>query len=514
MNSVLRQARAGRFWTFCFLAILLAPRPAILAQAVPGLATTRVAANLPQPLFVTAPPNDYNRLFIVCQTGQVYILKLDTGNLNATPFLNIQSKLTSTNGEQGLLGMAFDPDYANNGKFYLDFTVPGGAFSHGVTHVSQFAVSAANPDLADSTSMATIGTANEKLLVSFDHPATNHNGGWIAFSPRANDDHNLYISTGDGGGSNDQGTGHIEPGGNAQSLATLLGKILRIHVDAATGTASNPATNPFVNTGGALGQIFCFGLRNPFRDSFDRGTGRMFIGEVGQNTREEVDVQQASNPNGGENYEWRLREGTIATPTGSPVVGGSPPPNGVEPIIDYPRSTGGTVIGGYVYRGRQIPSLSGTYVFGDYLAAKVFTLNYNGSAASNFQTITPELNTNTPGGFSASTITSFGEDANGEIYLTTLGSVPPTNPPNGNVYRIVPVTPNVKIDSITRNPQTGHVVVHAYGVPFQTHHVQTTSDLTQAFSSPGTAVVAAGDGSITFDDASPGTSKFYRVTYP
>ncbi len=474
------------------------------AQAVPNLAMTRVASGLPQPLFVTAPPGDYNRLFIVCQTGQVYVLKLDTGVVNATPFLNIQSRLTSTNGEQGLLGMVFDPNYATNGKFYLDFVVPGGFWGNGTTHVSQFQVSG-NADVAD--------TSVEKILLTFDHPETNHNGGWIGFSPRPNDDHNLYIATGDGGSSNDYdgGVGHIEPGGNAQNLTTVLGKILRIHVDPLAGTASIPPTNPFFGISGDRGEIFCFGLRNPYRDSFDRANGRLFIGDVGQNTREEIDVQQASNPNGGENYEWRLREGTIATPTGS--VGGNRPPGGIDPILDYDRSVGGTTIGGVVYRGRQIPPLLSTYVFGDYLAAKIFTLNYDGLVATNFQTITPELNTNTNGGFSPGSLSSFGEDANGEIYTTNLGSVPPTNPPNGSVYRLVPVTPNVSIDAVTRDPATQHILVHGYGVPFNVHKVKATSDLSQQFIQINT-VTAAGDGSFTYTDANPGTMRFYQVAYP
>ena len=473
-------------------------------QAVPGLAMTKVAGQLPQPLFVTAPPGDYGRLFIVCQTGQVYILKLDTGVVNATPFLNIQSRLTSTNGEQGLLGMAFDPNYATNGKFYLDFVVPGGFWNMGTTHVSQFQVSA-NPDVADTTS--------EKILLAFDHPETNHNGGWIAFSPRPNDDHNLYIATGDGGSSNDSdgGVGHIEPGGNAQNLTTVLGKMLRIHVDPIAGTSSIPATNPFVGISGDRGEIFCYGLRNPYRDSFDRANGRMFIGDVGQNTREEIDVQQASNPNGGENYEWRLREGSIATPSGN--VGGNRPPGGIDPILDYDRTVGGTIIGGIVYRGRQIPPLVSTYVFGDYLAAKIFTLNYNGVLATNFQTITPELNTNTSGGFSPGSLSSFGEDANGEIYTANLGSVPPSNPPNGSVYRLVPVTPNVAIDAVSRDPSTQHILVHGSGVPFKVHKIKATSDLSEQFVEINT-VTAAGDGSFQYEDSAPGTMRFYQIAYP
>ena len=211
----------------------------------------------------------------------------------------------ATGGEQGLLGMAFDPNYAANGKFYLNFTVPGGAFGNGVTHVSQFTVSA-NPNIADP--------ASERILLTFDHPQANHNGGWIGFSPRSGDVNNLYIATGDGGGSNDQGPGHIEPGGNAQNLTTLLGKILRIHINSADGTYTIPPNNPFVGVTGARGEIWALGLRNPFRSSFDRQTGRMFIGDVGQSAREEIDVQQPANPGGGENYGWRVREGSIQNP--------------------------------------------------------------------------------------------------------------------------------------------------------------------------------------------------------
>jgi hypothetical protein len=186
-------------------------------------------------------------------------------------------------------------------------------------------------------------------------------------------------------------------------------------------------------------EIWLLGLRNPFRDSFDRSNGRMFIGDVGQDTREEVDVQQPTNPGGGENYGWRLREGTIATPTGNPVVGGSPPPGNVEPILDYPHTTGQTVIGGYVYRGQQFPALQGVYVFGDYLGpepgsiGKIFTLNYDGTTASNFQDITSQLFPipTSSGNVSLANVSSFGEGAAGELYITDIG--------NGNVYKISPM---------------------------------------------------------------------------
>src|SRR5205807_3756749 len=211
-----------------------------------------------------------------------------------------------------------------------------------------------------------------------------------------------------------------------QNNTTLHGKMLRIHVDSANGTASIPSNNPFFGSATLRQEIFAYGLRNPFRDSFDRFNGRMFIGDVGQNTREEVDVQQPSNPGGGENYGWRLREGTIATPTGNPVVGGSPPPGNVEPILDYPHTTGQTVIGGYIYRGSQFPALQGVYVFGDYLGpepgsiGKIFTLNYDGTSASNFQDITGQLfpiSTNSSS-VTLANVSSFGEDAAGELYIT------------------------------------------------------------------------------------------------
>jgi glucose/arabinose dehydrogenase len=317
--------------------------------------------------------------------------------------------------------MAFDPDYATNRKFYLNFTAPGGAFGNGVTHVSQFQV---RPGKHRKRRI------REKILVRFDQPQSNHNGGWIGFSPRPGDESNLYIATGNGGGANDQGSGHIEPGGNAQNNATLLGKVLRVHVDSVLGRISIPPENRFFGSSAFRPEIWISGLRNPCRASFDRQNGRMFIGDVGQNTREEVDVQEASNAGGGENYQWRLREGTIATPTGNPAVGGPAPLGSAGPIIDYGRSTGGTIIGGYVYRGTAVPALQGKYVFGDFLAGKIFTLDYNGTTASNFQDITSQLFPTREGGFGLGNPSSFGEDASGELYITDLST--------GSVYKIVP----------------------------------------------------------------------------
>ncbi len=440
---LLRTMRA----TICSLILAAISLAGLRAQMVTGLDSIRVASGLTRPVFVTAPPGDSGRLFIVQQNGQIRILNLATGTLNATPFLTLTG--LATGGEQGLLGMAFDPSYAANGKFYLNFTVPGGAFGNGVTHVSQFTVSA-NPNIADP--------ASERILLVFDHPQANHNGGWIGFSPRAGDANNLYIATGDGGGANDQGTGHIEPGGNAQSLTTLLGKMLRIHINSAAGTYTIPPNNPFVGITGARGEIWAFGLRNPFRNSFDRQTGRMFIGDVGQSAREEIDVQQPTNPGGGENYGWRVREGSIQ----NPAFPGIPrPPGAVDAIFDYPRTVGQTVIGGYVYRGQQIPNLRGVYVFADYLggpsAGQIFTLNYNGIIASNFQNITAQLFPTRAGGFTLSNPSSLGEDSNGQLYITDIG--------NGSVFKIVgaPVKSDFngdgKADILWQNSSTGQRLV-------------------------------------------------------
>jgi glucose/arabinose dehydrogenase len=433
--------------TICSLILAGISLAGLRAQMVPGLDAIRVASGLTRPLFVTAPPGDSGRLFIVQQNGRIRILNLATGTLNSTPFLTLTG-LTATGGEQGLLGMAFDPSYAANGKFYLNFTVPGGAFGNGVTRISQFTVSA-NPNIADATS--------ERILLRFDHPQTNHDGGWIGFSPRAGDANNLYIATGDGGGGNDQGTGHIEPGGNAQSLTTLLGKMLRIHINSAAGTATIPPNNPFVGVTGARGEIWAFGLRNPWRNSFDRQTGRMFIGDVGESTREEIDVQQPTNPGGGENYGWRVREGSVQNPA---YPGIPTPPGAINPIFDYPRSVGRTVIGGYVYRGRQIPNLRGVYVFADWNGpqsgpgtGQILTLNYNGTFASNFQNVTTRLFPTRVGGFALSNPSSLGEDANGELYVSDIG--------NGSVFKIVghPVKSDFngdgKSDILWQNTSTG-----------------------------------------------------------
>jgi glucose/arabinose dehydrogenase len=377
----------------------------LLAQST----TTRVASGLSSPIFVTAPPGDPGRLFIAEQgsggSASIKILNLATNVVSPTPFLTITG--LATGGEQGLLGLAFDPGYATNGKFYANVTAPGGTFGAGITQIRQYTVSG-NPDVA--------GTAFNTVF-SLNQPQTNHNGGWIGFSLRSGDTNNLYIATGDGGNGNDEGTGHFEPGGNAQNTNILLGKMLRLQINAAAGTYTIPPTNPFGN------EVFTFGLRNPFRASFDRATGDMFIGDVGQGAREEVDRQLATNPNGGENYGWRLREGTIQTPSGG--VGGPRPAGNVDPILDYDRTVGTTITGGYVYRGSLAPSLTGKYIFGDFGTGKIFTANPDGTG---FQNATSLFDP--PGAQSISSPSSFGEDAAGELYIVDYG--------DGEIYRVIP----------------------------------------------------------------------------
>jgi glucose/arabinose dehydrogenase len=361
---------------------------------------------------------------VVEQSGRIKIIKLPSRTVNPTPFLDITSEV-SFNGEEGLLGLAFDPNYATNGRFYVFYSAPGGSFGNGVSHIAQFLVSA-NPDIADAGSEAT--------LLTFDKPQTNHNGGWLGFSPRAGDEGNLYISTGDGGNANDQGPGHIEPGGNALNTTTFLGKMLRIHIEETYGTYSIPSDNPFFGSNTDKEEIFCWGLRNPWRNSFDRLSGDMFIGDVGQSAREEIDVQPAFKPGGGEDYAWRVREGFIQNPAypNDPV-----PPDAVDPIFDYAHTTGQVVIGGYVYRGSRIASLRGYYVFADYLGpeggngtGRIWVFRYNGSRVSGFRDITSQLFPTAIGGFPLNNPDGFGEDANGELYICDIG--------NGNIYRIVP----------------------------------------------------------------------------
>jgi hypothetical protein len=227
----------------------------------------------------------------------------------------------------------------------------------------------------------------------------------------------------------------------------------------------------------------------------------MFIADVGQDSEEEVDAQETSNPGGGDNFGWRLREGDVQTPG----VGGPTPTPYTPPILAYDRSVGGTVIGGYVYRGKQIPALQDTYVFGDYLAKKIFTLNYDGGSASNFTNITSILfPTGSPDPLNS--LSCFGEDANGELYIGDVSS--------GKVFMIVPVTPLIRIDSVERNPVSGDFVIHGTGVPFSHVTIKAASNLTQTFTALPNPPMVAGNGTFTYTDPAAGNRRFYLATYP
>ncbi len=351
-----------------------------------------ITAVLTSPVFMTAAPGDLARFFVVEQGGLIRILDSLSGAPRANPFLNVQN-LISSGGERGLLGMAFDPNYGTNGRFYIFYTNTSGNLV-----IARYLVSTSNRDLADASSAV--------ILKTITHPNSNHNGGMLAFGP----DGCLYAGTGDGGGSGD-------PDNNGQNPSTLLGKILRLDPNSNTGAAcTNNVANPFAGGGGAA-EVWSLGLRNPWRFSFDRLTGALYIGDVGQDRREEVDAVLSPNAGRGLNFGWSIMEGFLCFN----------PPSGCDtsgltlPILDYGHDNGAcAVTGGYVYRGTQIPSMNGTYFYADFCAGFVRSFQLlNGQLGP--QTVWPLLS---PG----SQITSFGEDARGELYIVTQG---------GGLFRIV-----------------------------------------------------------------------------
>ena len=373
------------------------------------LGLERIASGLSRPVGVAHPNDGSNRLFILEQhTGRIKILNLDTNTVLPTPFLEING--LAGGNEQGLLGMAFHPDYQNNGLFFVNVTVTGGAFNNGVTQIRRYQVSAGDPNLANAASMV--------VIMSYDQPYSNHNGGWMGFDPNGY----LYIASGDGGSAND-------PQNRAQNLTTLFGKILRIDVDANDGPTGHygiPPDNPFVDVAGALDEIWAYGLRNPWRCSFDRLNGDFYIGDVGQGAREEIDFQPASS-SGGENYGWRVMEGTLCADNSQ--TGGNPPcfdTSFTSPIYEYSHPTGFAVVGGYVYRGNDLPDLQGTYFFADYSTTLIWSFRYDGQNLTDFTDRTAELD---PSPFTIGYISSFGEDEQGRLYILDLD--------DGEVYRII-----------------------------------------------------------------------------
>jgi glucose/arabinose dehydrogenase len=348
-----------------------------------------ISTSLDSPVFMTAPPGDPTRLFIVQQGGLIRIFNLTTSSLLGTPFLDIRN-LTSTAGERGLLGMAFDPLYASNLRFYVFYTNNGGDIV-----IAQYLSNGANASTANPLSAT--------ILFTVEHSAeSNHNGGMLAFGP----DGCLYAGLGDGGGGGD-------PNNNAQSLTVSLGKLLRLNPTNGQACAFGGTVNPFNSL------VWSLGLRNPWRFSFDRQTGDLYIGDVGQGAREEINVSPAPNAGRGLNYGWRLMEGFLCFNPLSNCNSG----NLTLPEIDYPHLSGAcSVTGGYVYRGSALPARNGTYFYADYCAGLVRSFRYQ-NGQSTEQKEWPLLSP--PGG----RITSFGEDAAGELYITTQG---------GGLFKFIP----------------------------------------------------------------------------
>ena len=353
-------------------------------EAPEGLSLELVADGFSRPVVLSHAGDGSGRLFVVEQQGRIRIV-------GGGAFLDIASLVDSSGNEQGLLGLAFHPDHTNTGYFYVNYTHDPVGSGPDVTRVSRFEVSAGDPNSADPSS--------EMILLEFEQNASNHNGGDLHFGP----DGYLYIATGDGGGARDQFQ-------NAQNLGSLLGKLLRIDVDGGTPYAI-PAGNPFVGVGNALDEIWAYGLRNPWRFSFDRLTGDLFIGDVGQNEVEEIDLQPVSSA-GGENYGWSCMEGDLAVNfnpcDGSPLT---------APILVYDHDLGCSVTGGYLYRG-SITALHGYYVFGDFCSGRIWFASESDGVWSADEWANTDIS-----------ISSFGEDEDGELYVVDLG--------RGELYRFV-----------------------------------------------------------------------------
>jgi glucose/arabinose dehydrogenase len=357
-----------------------------------ALSLEPVASGFDAPVFVTGDGAGSGRLYVVEQGGRIMVIGPD-GRAAADPFLDISGRISS-GGERGLLGLAFHPAYASNGRFYVDYTDPDGN-----TVISEMRRSAASPLLADP--------ASERVLLRIDQPYPNHNGGTVAFGP----DGYLYIGMGDGGDAGD-------PGNRAQFRGTLLGKMLRIDVDRqASGRAYGiPATNPFAKVAGTEPEIWALGVRNPWRFSFDRATGDLWIGDVGQGTWEEIDRLTAASGGGrGANLGWRLTEGRACfdPPTGCATDGLT------APMAVYEHGADCSVTGGYVYRGTASPALAGAYLFGDYCSGRIRALDAGGPDAQE-----PVLLLE-----SGHTISSFGQGDDGELYVADIGS--------GEIFHVV-----------------------------------------------------------------------------
>jgi uncharacterized protein (TIGR03437 family) len=364
------------------LAYPLLPALALTLSAQ-SLSTTQIASGISGPTDIQNAADGSGRLFFVQQNGIIRIFR--NGVVSSRPFLDISTK-TKADGERGLLGLTFPPAYAQKQRFYVDYTD-----LNGDTVIAQYRLTA-DPDVADSTS--------EIVLLHIAQPFPNHNGGQVRFGP----DGYLYIAMGDGGSGGD-------PLNNGQSLGTLLGKLLRIDVESTPGTVVVPPSNPLVHQTGARPEIWAYGLRNPWRFTFDRVTHDLWIGDVGQDAYEEVDFQPAGD-SGGENYGWNIMEASHCYQPGCGTQGLT------LPVAEYSHAEGCSIIGGFVYRGRVSPGLRGLYLYGDLCSGTIWGLEKQGPAWM----VRKMLSTT----FS---ITTFGEDEAGELYVSNAG--------NGTIHHLV-----------------------------------------------------------------------------
>jgi glucose/arabinose dehydrogenase len=357
------------------------------STAAAGVKLTKVGT-FSSPDYVTHAPGDRRRLFVVEQGGKIRVVR--DGRVLRAPFLDITSQIVS-GGEQGLLGLAFAPDYVSSGRFYVDYTD-----RNGDTRIVEYR-RGSSPDRANPRSA--------RQLLFQDQPEANHNGGQLTFGP----DGLLYIGLGDGGGGDDQ-HGQI---GNGQHLGTLLGKILRIDPRASGGRSFGiPADNPFVGRRGAKSAIYAWGLRNPWRFSFDRATGDLAIGDVGQDHVEEIDFRTKGTGRG-VNFGWRAWEGTRREDPRLTVRGD------VKPVLEYTHDHGCSVTGGYVIRDPRLRALDGHYVYGDFCAGDLLTARLRQDGASERRAL----------GLHVASLSSFGEDGRGRVYAVSL---------DGPVYRLDP----------------------------------------------------------------------------
>jgi len=344
------------------------------------------------PVFLTSAGDSTDRIFVVEQAGRIKVFQNSSSTQTSKTFLDITDRVTS-GGETGLLGLAFHPDFKNNGYFYVDYTTPNPL----TTRISRFQVTS-NPDSADKNS--------EVVLLYFTQPYTNHNGGWIGFGPN---DGYLYIGAGDGGSGGD-------PQNNAQNITKYLGKILRIDIDNQDADLNYaiPPDNPFVDsTGSVLKEIYAWGLRNPWRDSFDPETGWLWTADVGQSSWEEIDIIQ-----NGKNYGWRCYEGNHEYNTSLCNY-----PEYIYPIWEYNHSLGRcSITGGYVYHGQNVPELEGKYIYADYCASTIWALTYDGSNPATNETLLT----------APASVVSFGVDEHQEFYVITQSP--------DSIYKFTPTT--------------------------------------------------------------------------